>query len=271
MIRGLRTDIDVIELVGESARRFANGQFTNNVRDLPVGAHQHTAMTDDRGRLFGLGSLWVRAEDRIVLALEGWSADDFEERYRMLLLLDEVEVVRHDGPVHTIQGGRPHSDGLWWPAPRSPAGGIDVVGELPPSLLDATREAEPEELEALRIAEGWPRWPVDASERQLPHELGLRSTHLHFEKGCYRGQEIIHRIDVMGGVRKALTGVQLSGTPDTDELRNGSKKVGRLGSRVEHPELGWIGLAVVRNEHRDPGTVLTLGEVTATVCSLPIA
>ncbi|MEZ4318860.1 MAG: glycine cleavage T C-terminal barrel domain-containing protein [Myxococcota bacterium] len=277
MISGSRDAVRVIEIVGEAARRFANGQFTNNARDLPVGAHQHTALTDDRGRLQALADLVCLDENRFLLALEGMTTEAFEEQYRMLLLLEDLEVVVRDEVVHTVQDVRDAKvalDGVHWPAPRSIGGGFDVLGALPDAVLASARPAAPGELEALRIQAGWPAWPVDGSDKQLPHELGIRDTHLHFEKGCYRGQEIIHRVDVMGQVRKGLVGLRLSGdaAPGTD-LIAGGKKVGRLGSSAQHPTLGLIALGVVRNESAAPGTRLELDGGSAggaDVVSLPM-
>ena len=48
------------------------------------------------------------------------------------------------------------------------------------------------------------------------------------------------------------------------------KKVGRLGSVVEHPDSGVIGLASVRME-LDSGTAVEVGEGTATLSNVPFA
>ena len=50
----------------------------------------------------------------------------------------------------------------------------------------------------------------------------------------------------------------------------GAREVGRLGSVVESPTLGWIALALVRRE-AEPGAELRAGERTATVVELPFA
>jgi folate-binding protein YgfZ len=261
--------VEVVELAGPDVRRFTNGMFTNNVRDLPVGAHQHSALTDDRGRLVGLLDVLMVADDRMVVALEGMSADGFESTYGMFIVFDDVELIRRPGRVLTFQGETPPDhELLCWPAPRSAAGGTDVFVPEGAHLEGEGAPVDEAALEAERIAVGWPRFPVDASDKQLPHELGLRDTHLHFEKGCYRGQEIIHRVEVMGQVRKGLVGVSLPGPvpagADIVDPETG-RKVGRSGSTAAHPELGWIGLAVVRTSHSAVGTALRVGDHPATV------
>lgn len=268
---GRRTGVDAVELVGPDTRRFANGMFTNNVRDLRVGAHQHSAITDDRGRLLALMDLVMLAEDRLFVVLEGMTADDFETRYGKFIVFDDVELVKRPGVVYTFHGEEPPAiDGaICWPSRRSSTGGTDCfVAEGTSVVLDG-EPVDERTLEVARIRVGWPRFPVDASDKQLPHELNLRDTHLHFEKGCYRGQEIIHRVEVMGQVRKGLVGVRLAAVAEPGTvLETDGKKVGRLGSVVNDPELGWIGLAVVRTSHQAVGTELHAGEVAAVVRDL---
>lgn len=253
-----RLDRTVVHVTGDAVRSFANGMFTNNARDLALGVRQSTAFTDDRGRLQGLAELVLEAEDRMLLVLDGLDADGFSSLFRVHLMLEDLEVQPSELSAFHCTTKPEH--GLWWDVGYGFEG---VTNEAPTS-----QTLEPEQVEARRIAAGRPCM-ADADTKQLPHELGLRPTHLHFEKGCYRGQEIIHRVDVMGGVRKQLTGLRLHGATG-EQLERDGRKVGRVGTRAVHPTLGLIALAVVRNEHREPGTELVCGDGTATVQALPM-
>ena len=65
-------------------------------------------------------------------------------------------------------------------------------------------------LEAFRIAEGIPLYGVDIAERDLPQETSqLRA--LHFNKGCYLGQEIVERIRSRGNVHRHLRQLEIFG------------------------------------------------------------
>ena len=68
----------MLELVGADVRRFCNGMFTNNVRDLPVLGAQRSAMCDAKGKLLGLLDLYLVADDRVWVVLEGTTAAEFE-------------------------------------------------------------------------------------------------------------------------------------------------------------------------------------------------
>src|SRR5678815_1676102 len=78
----------VVALKGKDVRRFANGMFTNNVQDLPVGGVQRHAMCDAKGKILGLLDLALPADDLAILVLEGMPAADFEAHYGKYVILD---------------------------------------------------------------------------------------------------------------------------------------------------------------------------------------
>ncbi|HNH49349.1 MAG TPA: aminomethyl transferase family protein, partial [Myxococcota bacterium] len=84
-----------------------------------------------------------------------------------------------------------------------------------------------------------------------------------FEKGCYIGQEVINRIDVMGQVQKKLWGLELVG-PDTDlpamgsDVFLGEDSVGTTTSAVAEPGHRRV-LAVLRKSVWKPGLELRVG------------
>ncbi len=65
-------------------------------------------------------------------------------------------------------------------------------------------------LEAFRIAEGIPSYGQDIVERDLPQETSQMRA-LHFNKGCYLGQEIVERIRSRGNVHRHLRPLELAG------------------------------------------------------------
>jgi folate-binding Fe-S cluster repair protein YgfZ len=70
------------------------------------------------------------------------------------------------------------------------------------------------------------------------------------------------RIEARGNLRRSLKKVGLEALPSSEErdIRASDKVVGRLGKVVEHPSLGVIGLAVVRND-LSPHALLRVGNV----------
>ncbi len=171
------------------------------------------------------------------------------------------------------------------------ADGIDVLCDASAldsaraALLDAGAVAASEEAaEIVRVERGRPRYGVDLDDGTIPQEAGLNERAVSFTKGCYVGQETVARLHYRGKPNRHLRGLRISGPPDPapapagpappagsgEELRLGERSVGRLGSVVDSPRLGPIGLALVRRE-ATPGDTLAVGEhgTLAELCELP--
>ncbi len=110
--------------------------------------------------------------------------------------------------------------------------------------------------EALRVAATRPRAGFETDHRTIPHEVGWIGTAVHLNKGCYRGQETVARVQNLGRPPRRLVTLYLSGL--TDELpapgtaiEQDGRSIGFLGTAVHHYELGPIALAVVKRTVAD--------------------
>jgi tRNA-modifying protein YgfZ len=69
--------------------------------------------------------------------------------------------------------------------------------------------ASPEDAESVRIENFVPKYGCEITEHTLPQET--QQTHaLHFQKGCYLGQEIVERIRSRGHVNRLLMGFRIN-------------------------------------------------------------
>ena len=284
----LRLRDEAIRLAGPEVRRFCNGMFTNDARSLAAGRSQRSAMCDAKGRLLGLMQLTCIDEHTFLAILEGMTADAWVERYEKYVILDDVTVDVHRGPIATVVGADSarvleaaglgvQSDFADGPVVRvrtNRAGpGFDLLGDA--AAIDEALErivaagASPgtdEQLLARRVIAGRIRFPEDSPGRFLVHELGLRDEVCHFEKGCYVGQEIIHRIDVMGDLKRRLVRVRLDGPADAGaELVREGQPIGKLTSPVNAGPQGWVGFSVVRKPADAPGTEFSVGSTRGRV------
>jgi tRNA-modifying protein YgfZ len=104
--------------------------------------------------------------------------------------------------------------------------------------------------EAHRVAGLRPRLGVDTDERTIPHEVGWIGTAVHLDKGCYRGQETVARVHNLGRPPRMLVLTHLDGSvarPATGSpVLAGGRVVGRLGTVVDHVDLGPVALALVK-------------------------
>lgn len=107
-------------------------------------------------------------------------------------------------------------------------------------------------VEAFRVAEGIPLYGIDMMERDLPQETSQMRA-LHFNKGCYLGQEIVERIRSRGNVHRHLRALQLDGALPVAgaELKLEGAVVGNVTSVAEIPLVagsGRFALGMVRGE-----------------------
>lgn len=294
------SDHGVFSLVGPDARRFANGMFTNNIRALPVGRLNASAMVDDKARIQGLLDLWCVEPDSFLAVLDGVEPETFEARYAKYIIFDDVELTEQSdewallgvqGPAAAavlVAAGlpAPEAEGEHATSPegwrngrrsRSVAGGYDVLVPLSGAeaawarlVAAGARPIGAEAVERLRVEVGYGRWPVDFGEKALPHELRLVQRMCSFDKGCYIGQEVINRIDVMGQVQKKLWGLTLATVPapNTPVLHEGNA-VGFTLSGVMEGGQARV-LAILRKAVWTPGLVVEVeGVGPATVSDLP--
>ncbi|SFA75042.1 hypothetical protein SAMN05216266_101213 [Amycolatopsis marina] len=105
--------------------------------------------------------------------------------------------------------------------------------------------------EALRVESLRPRLGMDTDERTIPHEVNWIGSAAHVAKGCYRGQETVSKVHNVGRPPRHLLLLHLDGSPEItpetgDPVKLGDRTVGRVGSVVQHHELGPIALALVK-------------------------
>ena len=120
--------------------------------------------------------------------------------------------------------------------------------------------------EAHRVEARRPRLGVDTDERTIPHEVGWIGPPgqgaVHLDKGCYRGQETVARVHNLGKPPRMLVLLHLDGSAERpapgDPVLAGERPVGRLGTVVDHVDLGPIALALIKRGI-PADTVLTTG------------
>jgi folate-binding protein YgfZ len=149
----------------------------------------------------------------------------------------EIELEEHTSAV--VFG---EAEGI--PNPDYGVAAVEVLDEpLEPTVGD-------DELEAMRIAAGTPRFGHEIDDRVLPAEAGLVERAVSLTKGCFPGQEPIARLHYRGHANRGLRVLVLDGEdlPEYDaELTHEGKPVGRVTSAARDGN-GIVALAYVRVE-----------------------
>ena len=282
----LRPDRSALLLRGPDARRFLQGQITNDVLGLGVGESCYAYHLSPKGRILADLRAIALADEELELDLPSSGLDQLQARLERSLVVSDAEISRPVGRGALLLAG-PNLLGalsaLALPTPTTGASqsasfaegelvlrgtadyGTDAVevwgnqSELRSLVLRLLEGgAEPIGADALRdarIEAGCPRFGVDFGEDNTPAELG-RDDAVSYTKGCYVGQEVVARMKAYGDAPKRLVGLSADRSiPEGAPLHavDDSAELGRVSSSGRGPRVGApIALAYLRKAH--PGT-----------------
>ena len=122
--------------------------------------------------------------------------------------------------------------------------------------------------DAKRVEARRPRLRFETDHRTIPHEVGWIDTAVHLDKGCYRGQETVARVQNLGRPPRRLVLVHLAGESDVlpdvgTSVELAGRSVGFLGTAVQHYELGPVALAVIKRSIPDDAELTVAGSSAA--------
>jgi folate-binding protein YgfZ len=201
----------------------------------PHGHVEHDLHLVDDG-----AAVWIHAEPGAATALVGflesmrfWSqveVEDLSSSYAVVLRPTGVPGAPTRVVSHGVESFVPRAD-------------LETVLDGPLAGVWA--------LEALRVADGRPRFGFETDHRTIPHEVGWIGTAVHLDKGCYRGQETVARVHNLGRPPRRLVLLHLDGSDSElpghgDPVVLDDRTVGTVTSSARHYELGPIALAVVK-------------------------
>jgi aminomethyltransferase len=302
-------------LLGPDRKSFLHGQVTNHIKQLEPGEGCQAALVTAKGKVEADLNVYC-LEEELLLDFEPNLTGKVIARLEKYIIADDVQVVdvsphfglisaqgplasqvlaraglqlapggaraiqkiQHPGgfEIYAAHLARFGSDGwdFFYPVEQEMAFaeqlekavgalGGSWAGEAPARLA--------------RVESGIPQFGADFDESNLAPETGLEIEAIHYNKGCYIGQEVIARIRTYGQVAKALRvlrfeGIAAAPKPRQKLLRNG-KEAGYVTSAVFSPRFqAIIGLGYARKEANKPGDILELdgGEGTAVVVGPPV-
>jgi aminomethyltransferase len=278
-----------VEVRGEDRFRWLSGMVTNTVNDLGPAHGNYSLVLNAQGRIQGDLTVWRNLDaagyDKLELEIASDQTERLLSHFEHFIIMDDVELIPREretalgltGPRAGEVLARLGLPSLLEPRTHARAdfNGLSLrirrgygtlsqhyliwtttgtVGKLWKFLI--TGGAVPigsESLEKFRIAEGIPAYAVDIAEKDLPQETSQVDRALHFNKGCYLGQEIVERIRSRGNVHRHLRHLELDGPPPPSgtELTLDGAAVGHITSAAEltlPSGLRRFALAMVRAE-----------------------
>ena len=275
-----RSNRAVLTLTGADRRSWLHSISTQHVAELPDTVCTENLSLDGQGRV---EDHWQQTElDGVTyLDTEPWRGEPLLSYLQKMVFWSDVQPASADLAVLSLIGPGLSSAGVLeslgldeLPAESTavalPGGGfirrmpstpnrIELDLLVPREIRDqwwgrltgaGVRPAGVWAYEAHRVAARRPRLGVDTDERTIPHEVDWIDRAVHLDKGCYRGQETVARVHNLGRPPRMLVLLHLDGSgerPATgDPVLAGDRPVGRLGTVVDHVDLGPIALALVK-------------------------
>ncbi len=241
-----------IRVTGEDRARLLHAMSTNHVQGMKPGDIQYTFFLNAQGQIQADAYL-LCFEDHFLVDVEPQVRHSLYEHLDRFIIADDVtlEDVTDQIPCFSIEG------------PLAPSA-ARFYGAAPEGI-----RATAEDAEAARIMHFRPRYGHDITDRSLPQETQQMARAVHFQKGCYLGQEIVERVRSRGHVNRLLMGF----TGDSEhapavgaKVAYGGKEDGEVTSSVA-VDGKFYGLAIVRSQIAQPGTLVGIDGRPATLAT----
>ena len=286
-----RAGRDVVAVRGPDAEAYLQGQLSQDVAALAVGAAADTLLLEPDGKLSALLRVTRTDGQGFVLDVDGGYGDAVVARLRRFLLRSKVELEQLAWRDLSLRGagvGEAAAGLLTVLAERGVLAlpyrwngwtGIDLLGPedvvLGPgagTLPAGVTACGPEAVEACRIVSGIPAMGTELTGKTIAAEAGLVERTVSFTKGCYTGQELVARLDSRGSkVARRLVGVVAPEGGDVPLARGMTlhggeapagdgaaedKVAGTITSAAWSVELGaWVALGYLHRNVEAPGPI----------------
>jgi folate-binding protein YgfZ len=260
-------------LTGPDARRYLNGQVTNDVARLADGKACYAAVCTAKGRMEGDVTIAVRGAE-FYLDAEPALRESLGARLEKYLIADDAafEDVSDLWSLRHVFGTIPPpapENGFVIAYARFGLPGHDVWAANPNApIAGATVEADV--IETLRLEHAIPRWGAELGSDTLPPEAGPHMVAaISYTKGCYVGQETIARIKTRGHVNRTLVFLESDSAAfpaPGEKLVQGGHEIGVVTSSGFSPRLEkGIALGYAQRDATASGISLQAGGLNLTV------
>lgn len=265
-----------IKVTGDDRARLLHAMTTNDVKSLTPGSGCYAFFLNSQGRILADATI-LCFDDHFLLDVEPESRTFLMEHLDKYIIADDValEDVTPTTLSYGIEG--PDAHAAFLPVPEAPLAHLTHLGMLVvrasstgsrglrvitgQSSQLAFPPATPDDAKAIRLEHFFPRYGDDITIANLPQETGITDA-LHFNKGCYLGQEIVERVRSRGHVNRVLTGLQIEGE---QPLERGAKilfegaEAGEISSSAYSPALAaTVALGYLRMQASKPGTEVSV-------------
>lgn len=250
---------------GPDAASWLHGIITCDVLSVKPGRAAWGLLLSKQGKIQADLQIVGQASD-LVVAVCGSDVEQIRKTLDGYLVMEDAEIEASDGHFVVVHGPemRTRFERAGVPLSRCSWGGEDTfLAVLGPDELAARQHEWSEhfvasdDFQRFLIESGVPRFGVDYSGSDNPHDASLERRTVDWSKGCYLGQEVVCMQDMRGKVKRRLVRVVArDGGPLTEgtEITAQDGVVGRITSSV-----GKSAIATIKAPFFEPGTRVLAG------------
>lgn len=281
-----RSQRRVLCVSGADAPGFLNNLLTQKLDDAPSGFSAGALDLDIQGHILHHMDISREGED-FYLDLPAAQFESAQDFFTKMVFWSEVTVEEADIAIVTLLGEADipipptvvFSREVQWPGIKRVDLAIPrekLVESMAALEADGARLAGLMAFTAERVRAREPELAADLDKKSIPHEIPQwisrsddNPAHVHLNKGCYRGQETVARVENLGRSPRLLALLHLDGSaperPNVgDDISFNGRKVGRIGTIVDDCDFGPIALGLVKRSALDAGT-LDIGDTAASI------
>jgi folate-binding protein YgfZ len=247
-----------IRVTGEDRARLLHAMTTNHVQGLKPGDTQYTFFLNAQGQIQADAHL-LCYDDHFLVDVEPETRQSLYEHLDRFIIADDVTLEDITDQTFALGLGGAELKRIYGPV-------ADKEDALKSLINGGAVLASAEDAEAFRIMKFRPRYGRDITDRSLPQET-QQTRAVHYQKGCYLGQEIVERVRSRGHINRLLMGFtgdsEHAPTPGA-KVAYGGKEDGEVTSAVA---VGgkFYGLAIVRAQIAQPGVIVGIDGRPATL------
>ena len=261
---------DVLVVTGLEAGAYLHGQISADVESMEIGQSALSFLLEPRGRIEALFVISRTGPETYIADIEPGFGEAMTTSLERFKLRTRADFSLQQWTMHSVRGPRAApemgvgvsaagpadapervSRPTHWPFLR----GYDVLaspGNAVGSTADDAEDVSASDFEALRMAYGLPAMGTEIQPGDIPNETGLVERAASFTKGCYRGQELVERIDSRTGGRRIIRRMRASGDVAVGEGLRGPDGAG-IGTVLNTASLAGavVGFATVQRDAAD--------------------
>ena len=199
------SDRDVIIVQGPEAEGYLHSQVSQNVDDMSEGESRISFLLEPKGNIEGYFRITKLQQDRFLLDTEPGFGSPLLVSLERFKLRTQADFELHEWKMISVLGE-------WVPIDLRPQVQLVTSPWLSEAVIDVIGETveidlptcDPQAYERLRFECGVPTIGRELQVGGIPNESGLVERAVSFDKGCYRGQELVERISARGGGRHKI-------------------------------------------------------------------